>query len=96
VQNSKTRSWLEATGSSLQAMLPENLDTSLSKILKKKGGAGDEPPAETDTDKAPAPPPPPRPGQRTQTEAPSPPVTRTAAPSTIEGVLGRDNPSPRR
>ncbi|MGZ3357678.1 MAG: CvpA family protein [Isosphaeraceae bacterium] len=95
VQNSKTRSWLEATGSSLQAMLPENLDTSLSKILKKKGGAGDEPPAESDTDKAPAPPPPARPGQRTQIEA-APPVTRTAAPSTIESVLGRDNPSPKR
>ena len=67
VQNSKTRSWLEATGASLEALLPENLDQSLSKILKKDPKAGaDEPPAEPD-DKAPAAAPPPvRPGQRSQ------------------------------
>ena len=62
VQNSKTRAWLEATGNSLQAMLPENLDSSLSKMLKKPP-KGDEPPAEGD-DKGAAPPPPLRPGQR--------------------------------
>jgi membrane protein required for colicin V production len=66
VQNAKTRSWLEMTGASLQAMLPENLDQSLSKMLKKDPKTGDEPPAETD-DKAPAATPAPaRPGQRTQ------------------------------
>ena len=67
VQNSKTRAWLEATGASLEALLPENLDQSLSRILKKDPKAGaDEPPAEPD-DKAPAAAPPPvRPGQRGQ------------------------------
>ena len=95
VQNSKTRSWLEATGSSLQAMLPENLDTSLSKILKKKGGAGDEPPAEPDA--VPTPPPPARPGQRTQNELQTPAQQRTAgAAPTIDSLLGRDNASPKR
>ena len=92
VQNSKTRSWLEATGTSLQAMLPENLDQSLSKILKKKP-AGDEPPPEGDTDKVAPPPPPVRPGQRTQVQ----PATPTPASSqTIDALLSRDNPSPRR
>lgn len=62
VQNSKTRAWLEATGSTLQAMLPENLDQSLSKVLKKNKG-DDTPEAEPEK---PAPTPPPlRPGQRT-------------------------------
>jgi membrane protein required for colicin V production len=70
VVSSKTRVWLEATGSSLEAMLPENLDQSLSKILKKEPKTGDEPPSETD-DKAPAPATAPvsapvRPGQRSQ------------------------------
>ncbi len=83
VQTSKTRGWLEATGQWMQAQLPENLDASLSKMLKKQ--KGDEPPAEADGDKAaPATPPPAlvpppaplappalRPGQRT--EAPAPP-----------------------
>ena len=62
VQNSKTRGWLEATGNSLQAMLPDNLDSSVSKMLKKPPKS-DEPPAEID-DKAPALPAPVRPGQR--------------------------------
>ncbi len=66
VQNSKTRAWLEATGASLQAMLPEDLDTTLSTVLKKqKGGATDEPPAEAIPDKAaPDKAPALRPGQR--------------------------------
>jgi len=63
VQNSKTRSWLEATGATLQAMLPEDLPKSLDMLKKTKPGAGDEPPAESD-DK-PDPGAPPRPGQRT-------------------------------
>jgi membrane protein required for colicin V production len=49
VQDSKTRPLLEATGSSLQAMLPDNLDQSLSKMLKRDPKTGnDEPPAETE------------------------------------------------
>ena len=90
VQNSKTRGWLEATGSSLQAMLPENLDASLSKMLKKQ--KGDEPPSEGDGDKAaPAVPAPPRPGQRT--EAPAPQRT---GPQTIDALLQQANPAARR
>ncbi len=94
VQNSKTRTWLEATGTSLQAMLPENLDQSLSKILKKKpAGAGDEPPPEGDTDKVSPPPPPVRPGQRTQVQPATP---APASSQTIDALLSRDNPSPKR
>ena len=80
VQNSKTRSWLEATGASLEALLPENLDQSLSKILKKDPKSTDEPPAEPD-DKAPAAAPPPvRPGQRSQARPDN-------APQNIDGLL---------
>ncbi len=61
VQNSKTRAWLEATGASLQAMLPEDLPKSLDILKKPKPGAGDEPPAETEDPAAPAT----KPGQRT-------------------------------
>jgi membrane protein required for colicin V production len=98
VQNSKTRGWLEATGTSLQAMLPENLDTSLSKMLKKgKGGAGDEPPAEPDSDKALAPPAGSRPGQRTQNEdTTGKSVAQSGSGQSIDALLKRDNPSPRR
>ncbi len=76
VQSSKTRPWLEATGNSLEAMLPENLDQSLSKILKREPKSGDEPPAETESP-APAPL---RPGQRTQARPDN-------APQTIDAVL---------
>lgn len=96
VQNSKTRGWLEATGNSLEAMLPENLDTSLSKLLKSgKGGAADEPPAEPDSDKALAPPPT-RPGQRTQNATPERPLAQAGEGQSIDALLSRDNPSPRR
>lgn len=90
VQNSKTRGWLEATGTSLEGMLPDNLDTSLSQLLKKqKGGAADKPPAEGDPDKAPPPAPAPvRPGQRTDA-APS-------GPATIDALLNRDASRPKR
>jgi len=47
VQNSKTRAWLEASGASLQAMLPEDLPKSLDILKKPKAGANEEPPAET-------------------------------------------------
>ena len=83
VQNSKTRSWLEATGTSLQAMLPEDLDNTISNVLKKqKGEAADEPPAEPDADKPASPraAPPPRPGQRSET-----------APATVDALLRGDN-----
>ena len=78
VQNSKTRSWLEATGAWMQALLPENLDSSLTKILKKQ--KGDEPPAEGDGDKAvpAAPTPPARPVQQ-RGEAPAPGLPSQAA-----------------
>jgi membrane protein required for colicin V production len=33
VQDSKTKGWLEATGVSLEAMLPDNLDSEVSKLL---------------------------------------------------------------
>ena len=66
VQNSKTRGWLEATGNSLEAMLPDNLDSSLSKMLKKPP-KGDEPPAESD-DRIPPAPAPVRPGQRSDVQ----------------------------
>lgn len=97
VQNSKTRAWLEATGASLQTWLPENLDQSLSKMLKQNK-AGD-PPTEGDADKAvPTPPAPPlRPGQRTEAPAPTPvqaqsiapvrPVAPSTTPQTIDGLL---------
>ena len=78
VQNSKTRPWLEATGSSLQAMLPENLDQSISQMLKKEAKPAEEPPAETE-DKNPAPAPA-RPGQRTQ-------AAPDNSPQTIDAVL---------
>jgi membrane protein required for colicin V production len=78
VQNSKTRVWLKTTGDSLEAMLPENLDQSLSKILKRDPKSSDEPPAETD-DKAPAAAPV-RPGQRTQARPEN-------SPQSIDAVL---------
>jgi len=93
VQNSKTRSWLEATGASLEALLPENLDQSLSKILKKDSKTGDEPPSETEEKPpaaAPAPAPaPPRPGQRSQT----PPQT---SPQSIDALLNSGSAGSRR
>ncbi len=67
VRTSKTRSWLEATGTQLQGMLPENLDSTISSVLKKKGG--DDSPAEGEPDK---PAPPARPGQKTELERQSP------------------------
>jgi len=93
VQNSKTRSWLEATGASLEALLPENLDQSLSKILKKDSKTGDEPPSETEEKPpaaAPAPAPSPaRPGQRSQT----PPQT---SPQSIDALLNSGSAGSRR
>ncbi len=90
VQNSRTRAWLEATGTSLQAMLPENLDASLSKILKRP--QGDDSPPDADIKSAPATPAPtppaPRPGQRTE----APPA---ATPQSIDALL-RQNPAPAR
>ena len=91
VQNSKTRSWLEATGASLEALLPENLDQSLSKILKKDSKTGDEPPSETE-EKAPATAPAPapaRPGQRSQTR----PET---SPQSIDALLNTGSAGSRR
>ena len=85
VQNSKTRAWLEATGQSLQGMLPENLDTTISSVLKKKGAVNEDPPAEPDTDKgAPVAPAPVRPGQRTEATPPAAnaAAVRTVAPAT--------------
>ena len=74
--------WVQATGNSLEAMLPENLDQSLFKMLKREPKGGDEPPAETD-DKAPAATPAPapvRPGQRTQSRPDN-------SPQSIDAVL---------
>jgi len=80
VQTSKTRALLEATGNALEAMLPENLDQSLSKMLKREPKGSDEPPAETD-DKAPAAAPAPvRPGQRSQARPEN-------SPQSIDAVL---------
>ena len=83
VQNSKTRAWLVKTGDSIQAMLPENLDSDLSKILKKqKDPSADEPPAEDVDPKAaptPAPAPTPRtPGRRTDVAPAAPGSVNTA------------------
>ena len=80
VTTSKTRAWLEATGGALEAMLPENLDQSLSKLLKKEPKTSDEPPSETD-DKGPgAATAPVRPGQRSQARP-------DTSPQTIDAVL---------
>ncbi len=73
VKNSRTRSWLEATGVSLQGMMPENLDATISSVLKKQKGGTDDSPADADKtapeDTGPAAPaPPPRPGGK-RTEA---------------------------
>ena len=88
VQNSKTKGWLVQTGDSIQAMLPENLDADLSKLLKKnKGGANDLPPSEDPDSKA-VPPenvpaPPTRPGRKTELQSPGQtPVQTAAQPST--------------
>jgi membrane protein required for colicin V production len=40
VQNSKTRGWLEASGASLESMLPDNLDSEVSNLLDRKIGSG--------------------------------------------------------
>ena len=67
VQDSKTRPLLEATGNSLQALLPDNLDQSLGKMLKRDSRpANDEPPAETE--EKPTTTPSARPQQRGQTQ----------------------------
>lgn len=97
VQNSKTRSWLEATGTSLQAMLPENLDASLSKMLKKN--KGDEPPTEGDEKSVPATPttpaPPVRPGQRTEAVPAPAPQTAPQQPA-IQRPAQRTEAQPQR
>jgi membrane protein required for colicin V production len=62
VKSSKTRSWLEATGNSLQGMLPDDFAGTVSSLVKKPK-AGDDSPPETDPD-ATTPAPPVRPGQR--------------------------------
>lgn len=46
VQTSKTRGWLEATGASIESLLPDDLDTQVSKLLNKGkslgGATGDD------------------------------------------------------
>lgn len=36
VQNSKTRGWLETTGTSIESMLPDNLDSQISNMLERE------------------------------------------------------------
>jgi membrane protein required for colicin V production len=91
VQDSKTRPLLEATGNSLQALLPDNLDQSLGKMLKRdQRPANDEPPAETDerntTQPAPA-----RPQQRGQTQ-----TRPDNSPQSIDALLGAQSSGTRR
>ncbi len=109
VQNSKTRSWLEATGSSLQAMLPDNLGASISERFKKQ--KGDEAPPDADPEKsAPAAPTPPlRPGQRSEAPAPgaaapvaaqapraAPVPARPTEPQSIEALIQQGTQTQRR
>ena len=60
VQSSKTKGWLEATGSSLESMLPDNLDNELSNLLARSKNATANQSQEPD---ASPPDPPPRPGR---------------------------------
>ena len=72
VQDSKTKGWLMQTGESIEAMLPENLDSQLSNILsKKKGGAGPEAQPGDDADPGTSEPPAPA-GKRTEAEPAAP------------------------
>jgi membrane protein required for colicin V production len=57
VQNSKTRGWLEATGSTLESFLPDDLDNQVSKLLGRNKGAGGSD-ADPDSARPPAPTPP--------------------------------------
>jgi len=87
VQDSKTRPLLEATGNSLQALLPDNLDQSLGKMLKRdQRPANDEPPAETEEKPAPA-----RPQQRGQTQ-----TRPDNSPQSIDALLGTQGSGTRR
>lgn len=61
VQNSKTKGWLEATGDSIESMLPDNLDSEISKALAREKKPGADQGQGQDQDAAP--PPPPRPGR---------------------------------
>ncbi len=95
VENSKTRSWLQATGTSLQAMLPEDLDTNLSRILKKK--TGDDAVVDPDPNATPPTPTPApvRPGQRTQNDPSSGNATGNS-PQSIDALLNRQPASANR
>ena len=87
VQDSKTRPLLEATGNSLQALLPDNLDQSLGKMLKRDSRpANDEPPAEPEEKPMPA-----RPQQRGQTQ-----TRPDNSPQSIDALLGAQGSGTRR
>lgn len=64
VENSKTKAWLMQTGEGLQAMLPQNLDESLGKMLSKSKLSGIDSPTADDPDSGTAPAPPVAPGKR--------------------------------
>ena len=90
VQDSKTRPLLEATGNSLQALLPDNLDQSLGKMLKRDSRpANDEPPAETE--EKPTTTPSARPQQRGQTQ-----TRPDNSPQSIDALLGTQGSGTRR
>jgi membrane protein required for colicin V production len=58
VQNSKTRGWLEATGNSLESLLPDDLDSQVSKLLNRNKGASGSNGGDSDGDRPAAPIPP--------------------------------------
>ena len=64
IQNSKTKGWLEATGTSIESLLPDNLDSEVSKLLSRSKNAAADQGQDPDANSSNAPPsPPPRPGR---------------------------------
>ncbi|HUZ67168.1 MAG TPA: CvpA family protein [Beijerinckiaceae bacterium] len=93
VQNSKTKGWLEATGASIEAMMPDNLDSEISNMLerekKKSAAERSRSPGQGVAPAAPAPPI--RPGQRSEAQPPGAANTSVAASgqSGIDALLAK-------
>ncbi|MBY6242014.1 CvpA family protein [Methylosinus sp. Sm6] len=52
VKTARTKPVLQASGDRLREFLPDDIDGLVAKLKTKKGGAGEEPPAEPETDSA--------------------------------------------
>lgn len=70
VQNSKTKGWLEATGASIESMLPDNLDSEISNMLEREKKSAAQAAGGSASPTAPAPAPKSQPSSHGRTQSP--------------------------